>query len=121
LSEDKVLVLPKSLAEKVENRHGDINWSEFIAALIDSLSNDKPEFKNTARTQYITRDELLSFERDIKQLMKSFLDFFISCGLETSKNGQLIEIETFIGKLDRLQEDLTSRNDEGPGTIKGKR
>jgi hypothetical protein len=75
--------------------------------LIDNLSTVKPEFKNAAQTQYITRDELLSFERDIKQLMKSFLDFFISYGLEASQNRQLADIETFTGKLDRLQEDLS--------------
>ena len=42
----------------------------------------------------------------MKQLQKSFLDFFMVYGLEFGEGEQLLEIEKFTNKLQGLQKDL---------------
>jgi hypothetical protein len=86
---------------------------EFIEALIDNLLTDKPEFKSNGKADYATKTEILSFEQDMKQLLKSFLDFFIAYGMEFGENGQLIEIEKFTNKLQGLQKDLGADSGKG--------
>jgi hypothetical protein len=49
----------------------------------------------------------------MKQLLKSFLDFFIAYGMEFGENGQLIEIEKFTNKLQGLQKDLGADSSKG--------
>jgi hypothetical protein len=53
--------------------------------------------------------------------MKSFLDFFMTYGLEFGENGQQIGIEKFTSKIQGLQKDLGSDNEKvGKATIKWK-
>jgi hypothetical protein len=120
LADNKILVLPAELVEKIDESRGDVSRAEFIEALIDNLLKEKSEHKDTM--QYATREELVSFELDMKQLMKSFLDFFVSYGLELGENGQPIGIEKFTSKLQGLQKDLGGDSGKGGGraTIKWK-
>jgi metal-responsive CopG/Arc/MetJ family transcriptional regulator len=122
LSDNKILVVPADLAQKIDDNRGDMSRVEFIEALIDNLVTDKHESKSNGKVDYATRTELLSFEQDMKQLLKSFLDFFIAYGMEFGENGQLLEIEKFTTKLQGLQKDLGADSDKGGGkaTIKWK-
>ena len=101
-----------------------MNRVEFIEALIDNLLTDKNESNGNGKVQFATRTELLSFEQDMKQLLKSFLDFFMAYGMEFGENGQLLEVEKFTSKLQGLQKDLgienVSKSSSGKGTIKWK-
>ena len=113
MADNKILVLPAELVEKLDESRGDVSRAEFIEALIDNLVKEKTEHKDTA--QYATREELTSFEQDMKQLMKSFLDFFVSYGLELGENGQQVELDKFTSKLQGLQKDLGSDSGKGGG------
>lgn len=115
MTDSKILVVPADLVRKIDNNRGDISRAEFLEALIDNIVEEKSEPKDTMK--YATRDELISFEHDMKQLLKSFLDFFVSYGLELGENGQQIELEKFTSKLQGLQKDLGSS--EGGGGSKG--
>jgi hypothetical protein len=116
LSDSKILVVPADLAKKIDDSRGDMSRAEFIEAMIDNLVAEK--------TEYATRAELLSFEQDMKQLLKSFLDFFVSYGLELGENGQQLGIEKFTSKLQGLQKDLGvdsgGKGGGGKATIKWK-
>jgi len=122
LTDSKILVVPADLVRKIDDSRGDVSRAEFLEALIDNLVKEKSEPKDAMK--YATREELSSFEQDMKQLLKSFLDFFVSYGLELGENGQQIEIEKFTSKLQGLQKDLgTSDSGKGGGgkaTIKWK-
>ena len=121
MSDSKILVVPVNLVKTIDDNRGDISRAEFIEALIENLITEKAESKDTV--EYATRTEFLSFEQDMKQLLKSFLDFFVSYGLELGENGQQIEIEKFTSKLQGLKKDLgTSDGGKGGGkaTIKWK-
>lgn len=124
MSDSKILVVPADLAQKIDDNRGDTSRAEFIEALIDNLITDKAEAKDNGKLDYATRAELLSFEHDMKQLLKSFLDFFVSYGLELGENGQPIGIEKFTSKLQGLQKDLggadSGKGGGGKATIKWK-
>jgi hypothetical protein len=124
LSDNKILVVPFDLAQKIDENRGDLSRAEFIEALIDNLVTDKREPKSNGKVEFATRTELLSFEQDMKLLLKSFLDFFVAYGMEFGENGQLVEIEKFTSKLQGLQKDLAADNSGkssgGKGTIKWK-
>lgn len=111
MTDSKILVVPADLIHKIDDNRGDISRAEFLEALIDNLVEEKSEPKDGMK--YATREELTSFEHDMKQLLKSFLDFFVSYGLELGENGQQIELEKFTSKLQGLQKDLGS--DSGGG------
>ena len=106
MSNSKIIVVPADLAQKIDDNRGDMNRVEFIEALIDNLLTDKNESNGNGKVQFATKTELLSFEQDMKQLLKSFLDFFMAYGMEFGENGQLLEVEKFTSKLQGLQKDL---------------
>jgi hypothetical protein len=121
LSDSKILVIPADLAKKIDDNRGDVSRAEFIETLIDNLITEKPVSNNV--TEYATKTELVSFEQDMKQLLKSFMDFFVSYGLEYGENGQQLDIEKFTSKLQGFQKDLTTDNGGkggGKATIKWK-
>ena len=119
MADNKILVFPADLVEKIDGSRGDVSRAEFIEALIDNLVKEKSEHKETV--QYVTREELSAFEQDMKQLLKSFLDFFVSYGLELGENGQQIELDKFTSKLQGLQKDLGGDSKSGgKATIKWK-
>lgn len=122
MSDNKILVVPADLASKIDDNRGDMSRAEFIESLIDNLISEKPSAKDGGKVDYATKQELMSFEQDMKQLLKSFLDFFVSYGLELGENGQQIGIEKFTTKLQGLQKDLGTDSGKGGGkaTIKWK-
>ena len=125
MSENKILVVPSDLAEKIDDNRGDLSRVEFIEALIDNLVSAKPESKGNGKGEYASKTELLSFEQDMKLLLKSFLDFFMAYGMEYGENGQLLEIDKFTNKLQGLQKDINlentgKNNGGGKATIKYK-
>ena len=124
MSNSKIIVVSADLAQKIDDNRGDMDRVEFIEALIDNLLTDKNETKGNGKVDFATKTELLSFEQDMKQLLKSFLDFFMAYGMEFGENGQLLEVEKFTSKLQGLQKDLgieSSGNSSGrKATIKWK-
>ena len=121
MSDSKILVIPADLAKKIDDNRGDKSRAEFIEALIDNLITEKPASNNAV--EYATKTEFVSFEQDMKQLLKSFMDFFVSYGLEYGENGQHLDIEKFTSKLQGFQKDLTPDSGGkggGKATIKWK-
>ena len=118
MSDSKLLVVPADLARKIDDNRGDLSRADFIEALIDNLVTEKPEYDENV--EFATKAELTSFEQDMKQLLKSFLDFFVSYGLELGENGKQIELEKFTTKLQGLQKDLGVESGKGKATIKWK-
>ena len=124
MSDSKILVVSADLAKKIDDNRGDMTRVQFIEALIDNLIEEKPESEDNEKAVYPTKAEFLSFEQDMKQLLKSFLDFFMAYGMEFGENGQLLQIEQFTSKLQGLQKDLGAENvgksSGGKATIKWK-
>ncbi len=92
MSEKRMLILDTDTVQKIEENRGDMSVSEFINFIIDS------HFEHTARPEQsnlVTKDELQQFEEGIRDLLRSFMEFFLSYGLEIGK-------QPTDGELDRL-------------------
>ncbi len=124
MSDNKILVIPADLVKKIDENCGDMNRAEFIEALIDNLIAEKGESRENVKSDFVTRTELLVFEQDMKQLLKSFLDFFMAYDVELGENNQQIELDIFTTKLQGLQKDLSPADNGSKGggkaTIKWK-
>jgi len=118
MSEKRMLIIPAELAEKIDGNRGDMSHAEFIEFLIDSHFVEKPE--EVAGSSYVTREELHSFEQDIKKLMKNFLDFFVTYGLELGKPSFTQELEELTNKLQSLEKGTDINEEKRKATIKWK-
>ncbi len=110
MPEKKMLIVPAELVRKIEENRGDMTQAEFIEFLIDSQLNERVKGHNEKK--YVSKEELRSFQEETKQLMKSFLDFFVSYGLELGTKAPKIEIEELTTKLHELENDLATEGKE---------
>jgi len=117
---DKIMIIvPAELAKKIDENRGDMSRVDFINYLIDShLEEGKKEF-GKEQVAYATREELLSFQQDIKKLLKNFLDFFVTYGLELGKPSLSQELEELTNKLQGWERGDDSE-DRKKATIKWK-
>ncbi len=98
----KITVLPSEVVNKIDVHRGDVDRGEFLNVLIDSYlqqdSVDHPA-KKSIDGEYVTEESLTEFERGIKELLRNFLEFFVSYGLE-------------LGPKARRSSDLASLSEE---------
>ncbi len=120
----RMLIVPTELIKKIDENRGDMSQAEFIDFLIDSqLKGDATEQNYVTKEEirsYVTTEEIRSFEQDMKNLFRSFLDFFVGYGLELGKKSPNAEFEELTSKLKGLEKDLESDNDTDTDTEKKK-
>ena len=117
MGDKRMLIVPAELVKKIDDNRGDMSQAEFIELLIDSQLKEKEETKTQ---HYATKEEVRSFEEDTKRLLRSFLDFFVSYGLELGKQSPKSEFEELTSKLHELEDELASEEKGGKATIKWK-
>ncbi len=115
MGEKRMLIMPAELIQKIDDNRGDMSQAEFIDFLIESQL--KEEVK---KQEYATKEEFRSFEQDIKKLLRSFLDFFVSYGLELGKKSPKAEFEELSSKLEELENHLTFEGKGKEAKIKWK-
>lgn len=138
MAEKRMLILPAEVIKKIDDNRGDLSQAEFINFLIENqLKGDGTEkqqagreeilslidgqLKEAAKKQhYVTREEIQAFEQDIKSLLKSCLDFFVSYGLELGKQSPKAEFEELSSKLEELENHLNSEGESKEARIKWK-
>lgn len=117
--------LPSELLRKIDENRGDLSRAEFIDFLLESHLSAAYESPGVSREEfealrdsikkvsngiehgnYATKDEFSEFQRDIKELLKSFIDFALNYGIEFGQE---------IGDLDKLASGLKDEmGEEGP-------
>ncbi|MFC2027026.1 hypothetical protein ACFLUX_03580 [Chloroflexota bacterium] len=142
MSEKRMLILPAELVKKINDNCGDLSQAEFIDFLLDDrLEGKVKEQKEITREEleslrrdikqimlkeaaekerYATKEELQVFQEDAKKLIKNFLDFFIGYGLELSKQPAGDELKELVKKLDSLEGGLPAEDEGGEVKIKWK-
>ena len=96
MSDRRIMVLPAELVVKVDENRGDMSRAEFIDLLLDShLGNDSEE----EIQQLVTRESLADFEIGIKELLRNFMEFFITYGLEIGKQSGTGDLESLTERL----------------------
>jgi hypothetical protein len=99
MTEKRMLVVDEELLKRIDENRGDLGRAEFINLLIDNqLGESEPNL--AAGTQYVSKEEFQEFSLGMKDLLRRFLDFFISYGLEL---GQEPKDGTFAELVQKLQ------------------
>jgi hypothetical protein len=99
MPERRMLIVDSELAKRIEENRGDMSISEFINFLIDTQFN-----KNVSgpTNNHVTKEEFRQFEQGIRELLRNFLEFFLSYGLELGKQGPNKELDKLNQKLQDL-------------------
>jgi hypothetical protein len=84
MSEKRMLVIDADVVSRMDENRGDLSHSEFINFLIDSCLKEDSAAKQEDNS-YISREEFIQFQQGTKELLRSFLEFFISFGMELGK------------------------------------
>jgi len=97
MSEKRMLIVDAELVKKIDDNRGDLSRSEFIDFLIDNQLKEESK-----RHDGVSREEFHQFQEGTKELLRSFLVFFISYGLELGKQPNDKEFEQLGQKLQAL-------------------
>ena len=97
MSEKRMLIVDAEVVRKVDENRGDMNRSDFINFLIDSCLKE-----DSGKQNYITKEEFNQFQQGTRELLRNFLEFFISYGLELGKQPTDTTFEELSQKLQAL-------------------
>jgi hypothetical protein len=110
--EEVLSLIDSKLEEAKEQQY--VSKEEVLSLIDDRLKEEAKE------RNYVSREEIKAFEQDIKSLLKTFLDFFVSYGLELGKQSPKAEFEELSGKLEELESHLASEGESKEAKIKWK-
>jgi hypothetical protein len=111
----RMLIVTPELIKKINDNRGDLSQAEFIEFLIESQMKEE-----TTEQKFVTKEEIVSFEKDMKKLFRSFLDFFVGYGLEMGKQSPKVEFEELSSKLQELDNNTDTEDMSKEATIKWK-
>ena len=97
MAEKRMLIVDAEVVRKINENRGDMSCSEFLNFLIDSQLKEEPENQN-----YVDKEEFRQFAQGMKELLRNFLDFFLSYGLELGRQPQDKTFEELSQKLQTL-------------------
>jgi len=92
-----MLIVNADVVRKVDENRGDMSRSEFLNFLIESQLQE-----DTGNQNYVGREEFHQFAQGMKELLRNFLEFFISYGLELGRQPQDKTFEELSQKLQAL-------------------
>ena len=99
MPERRMLIVDSDVIRKIDENRGDMSISHFISFLIDSQLKQDVEGRTDG---HVTKDEFRQFEQGIRELLRNFLEFFLSYGLELGKQPTDRELEKLSQKLRAL-------------------
>ncbi|MBM3118086.1 MAG: hypothetical protein FJ006_00785 [Chloroflexi bacterium] len=99
MPEKRMLIVDSDVIRKIDENRGDMTISDFISFLIDSqLKQDA----NGQNSNHVTKEEFRQFEQGIRELLRNFLEFFLSYGLELGKQPTDRELDKLAHKLQAM-------------------
>ena len=121
MAEKRMLILPAELVKRIDDNRGEAGQAEFIGLLLDEALGATVKVHDNG-TGCATKEELHALEQDLKQLLKSFLDFFVSYGLELGKDPSKVEFGELNARLSASsrKESAGQEPERGKATIKWK-
>ena len=96
-----MLVLSSQIVDKIDANRGDMSQGEYIEFIIDALLQDKKS-DEPQQGRFVAYDDLKEFEEGIKELLRSFFDFFIAARLELGRPPSGDDMESLRRKLGDL-------------------
>ena len=101
MTDKRMLIVDAEVIRRIEENRGDMSYAEFLNFLIDNQLKDKGAGDNH---DYVSNTEFQEFTQGMKELLRNFLDFFISYGLELGKKPQDKVFDEISQKLHALDE-----------------
>ena len=95
MTDKRMLIVDAEVTRKIDENRGDMSHSEFLNFLIDSQLKEE-----TGNQNYVSKEEFREFTQGMKELLRNFLEFFLSYGLELGKQPQ---DTTFVELSQKLQ------------------
>jgi len=99
MTEKRMLIVDDELLRKIDENRGDMSRVEFIQFLINNQLGEEEGAAGITH-KYVEKEEFQEFAQGMKDLLRRFLDFFISYGLEL---GQEPKDSTFAELVQKLQ------------------
>ena len=85
MSEKRMLIIDAEVAKKVDENRGSMDQSEFIAFLIENKLKGESIKTEPGKIEFATKEDFIQFQQGIKELLRNFMEFFLSYGLELSE------------------------------------
>lgn len=105
MPEKRMLIIDTEVAQRIDENRGDMTRSDFISFLIDTCLKKEP-----GKPDYITKEDFLQFQQGTRELLRNFLEFFISYGLELGKQPEDKAFEDLNQKLQKLGSPSKAKN-----------
>ena len=103
MSEKRMLIVDAAVAKRIEENRGGMEVSDFINFLIDGqLKPNVVAAEAPPQNNHVTKEEFQHFEQGVRDLLRSFLEFFLNYGLELGKNSTDRELERLGQKLQAM-------------------
>jgi len=97
MSDKRMLIVDATVAQRVDENRGDMNRSDFLNFLIDSGMKE-----DSGKQQYITEEDFAQFQQGTKELLRNFLEFFVSYSMELGDQPKDKTFEELSQKLQAL-------------------
>ena len=97
MPDKRMLIVDAEVVRKVDENRGDMNRSDFVNYLNNSCLKEDSEEQN-----YITKEDFIQFQQGTRELLRNFLEFFVSYGLELGKQPTDKTFEELSQKLQAL-------------------
>ena len=97
MADKRMLIVDADIVRKIDENRGDMSYSEFLDFLIDSQLKEPAGDSN-----YVDKEEFRQFAAGMKELLRNFLEFFLSYGLELGKQPQDKTFQELSQKLQAL-------------------
>jgi hypothetical protein len=97
VADKRMLIVDADIARKIDDNRGDMGYSEFLEFLINSQL-----IEPTGHNNYVDKDEFHQFAAGMKELLRNFLEFFLTYGLELGKQPQDKTFQELSEKLQSL-------------------
>ena len=97
MTDKRMLIADAEVVKRIDENRGDLSISEFINLLIDNQLREESMKRNG-----VSREEFRQFQEGMKDLLRSFLEFFVTYGLELGKQTDDEEFQQLSQKLQGL-------------------
>ncbi len=105
MTDRRMLIVEADLVKKIDENRGDLSFSEFINFLMDNQIKEKNMSHNS-----VSREEFRQFQEGTKELLRRFLEFFLSYGLELGRQTGDDEFQELSEKLRTLGGSVKAKN-----------
>lgn len=100
MAENRMMILPADVVARVDQNRGDLSQADFINLLLDNQLSRSESFEREDETPFATMEALEELDTGIRDLLRSFLEFFIAYGLEIGKDSGKNDLSTLTKRLE---------------------